>query len=158
MMTQTVTDYVAVRRLRAPAARRGITRLEVILPNNRPSHVEARLNQALRFSDCRWLGAGIAGMIYLGLVLGGGGWFWVDPPRQLLCGLLSLGGLGLTHGIIWAWRELLWWQVLGQLERQFDRRKHSRIGSRAPLGPALRSPSPLEARFQLDGAPDPGNC
>lgn len=157
-MTQTVTDYAAVRRLRDPAARRGITRLEVILPDNRPSRIEARLNQALRFSGCRALGAGIAGMIYLGLVLGGGGWLLGDPLRQLLWGLLALGGLGLTHGIIWAWRELLWWQVLGQLERQFDRRKHPRIGSRASLGSALRSPSPPEARFQLDGAPDPGNC
>jgi hypothetical protein len=156
-MTQTVTDYAAVRRLRAPAARRGITRLEVILPDNRPSRIEARLNQALRFSGCRRLGAGIAGMIYLGLVLGGGGWLLGDPLRHLLCGLLALGGLGLTHGIIWAWRELLWWQVLRQLERQFDRRKRPRI-ARASLGSAPRSPSPPEARFQLDGAPDPGNC
>ncbi|HEU4740278.1 MAG TPA: hypothetical protein VFS50_01615 [Meiothermus sp.] len=157
-MTYTVTDYAAVRRLRAPAARRGITRLEVIPRDGQPSHLgEAWLNQALRFSGCGWLGAGIAWMVYLGLVLGWGGPLLVDPWSQLLWGLLSLGGgLGLTHGLIWVYRELLWRQVLDQLERQFDRRRKPRLGSGASSrSHALRSP--LEARFQPDveGWPEP---
>ncbi|WP_129865513.1 MULTISPECIES: hypothetical protein [unclassified Meiothermus] len=148
-MTQTVTDYVTVRRLRVPAARRGITRLEVILPDNRPSRIAARFNQALRLSGYCRLGARIAGMVCLGLALGGDGGFLGGPPRQFLYGLLVLGGLGLTHGIIWAWQGVLWWRVLRQLERQFDRRKRSRRGSRASLRSSLEAtPS---------GTPIPGN-
>lgn len=151
-MTYRISDYAAVRRLRAPAARRGVTRLEVIPRDGQPCHAgEAWLNQALRFSGCGWLGTGIASMVYLGLVLGWGGPLLVDLPSHLLWGLLSLGGgLGLTHGLIWVGRELLWRQVLDRLERQFDRRRKPRLGAGA--SPRSHDGRPqLEARFQLDG-------
>lgn len=123
-MTYTVTDYVAVRRLRDPAIRRRVTRLEVMLPSGQPSTTETRLNHALR------LGTGVIGwlwaaMAYLAICWGLGG-----PLLEghLLWGLLSLGGgLALTRGLIGVYRELLWRQVLSQLEHRFDRRSKPRL-------------------------------
>ncbi|MER3478981.1 MAG: hypothetical protein C4327_00445 [Meiothermus sp.] len=141
-MTYTVTDYVAVRRLRDPAIRRRVTRLEVILPSGQPSTTETRLNQALR-SGTGVIGLPCAAVAYLAICWGLG-----EPLLEghLLWGLLSLGGgLALARGLMGVYRELLWRQVLRQLEHRFDRRSKPRP-ARHPSRPHDRRPDQAVSR------------